>query len=388
MRRIVVVGAGLAGLRSAEALRRAEFDGELTLVGDEPYEPYNRPPLSKQVLGGTQDVAECQFKRDIDITLRLGSRAVGLDRSGSRVLLQDGSAVPYDGLVVATGVRARTLADLPDATGVFTLRGRDDAVAFRAAALGARRVAIVGAGLIGCEAAATLRKLDVEVALIDFAPRPVMPLGEAIGERVAEWHAKNGVELFLSAQVAGVASDGGAVTGVRLEDGSVVAADVVLLALGGVPNVDWLAGSGLDADERSGLRCDAFCAALGAPEIVAAGDVAEFDLGNGERARIEHWSNANDMADAAAHNLLLPVAQRKAYRPVPSMWTDQYDMRVQSVGFVKHAESWRTVEDEPGGGKFVIEGMRGEQLVAAIGVNAARQMLRYRMQLNSHNSAD
>jgi 3-phenylpropionate/trans-cinnamate dioxygenase ferredoxin reductase subunit len=380
-RRIVVVGASLAGLRAAETLRRRGFDGELTIVGAERHAPYDRPPLSKQLLAGTVEQSACALRRspDLDATWRLGTAATALDPARGRLRLADGAELRFDGLVLATGCAPRRWpGELP--AGVHVLRGLDDALALRTDALGARRVAVLGAGFIGCEVAATLRRAGVAVALIDVLPHPLAPLGPVLGGLCARIHAEEGVELHLSRRVA--AFEGAPrLTAIRLDDGTRVEADVALLALGAVADVRWLAGSGLRLED--GVVTDAWCFADARRRIVCAGDVAVFPhpLAGERPVAIRHWSNAVEQAAAAAGNLLAPEDERRRYEPVPSFWSDQYDVRIQSVGLPERAQTLELVEGSLETRRLVALGHRAGRLVGAIAFNSAAGIAAPRRQL-------
>ena len=305
-RTVVVVGASLAGFRAAEELRHQGFDGRLVLVGDEPHRPYDRPPLSKQVLAGARppEAADLPGTDDLDAEWVLGRRATALDVRGRRVTLDDGTAVAFDGCVVATGATPRRLPGWPDAAGVHVLRTLDDCAALRAdLAADPGRIVVVGAGFIGAEVAATARGLGVEVTLLEALPVPlVRALGEAMGAVCADLHRDHGVDLRLGTGVDGIAVDGdGRVAAVDLAGGGRVEAGVVVVGVGVRPNTDWLAGSGLEVGD--GVVCDETC--LAAPGVVAAGDVARwpnrrFD----EVMRVEHWDNAQEQGGHAARTLL------------------------------------------------------------------------------------
>ena len=275
VRRITVVGASLAGLRAAETLRDRGFDGALTLIGDEPHRPYDRPPLSKQVLQGTWEPEQAFFRRKdgydpLGLDMRLGVRATSVDLRARRVTLADGTHIDYDRLIIATGARVRTLPGIAPRPGLLTLRSLDDALALREALTRATRVAIVGAGFIGLEVAASCRARGVDVTAIESLPVPLAPIvGPTLGGLIAAMHRDHGVDLRTGVTVADVYG-GSRVEGVALSDGSRVDADLVVVGIGVVPNTEWLDGSGLTLDD--GIVCDGSCEA--APGVYAAGDVA------------------------------------------------------------------------------------------------------------------
>ncbi|HET6510236.1 MAG TPA: FAD-dependent oxidoreductase [Baekduia sp.] len=378
--RVVVVGASLAGLRAAQAVRSAGHAGALVVVGDERHAPYTRPPLSKQLLAGEQEHADCAFPvpETLDAEWRLGAAAVALDRERKVLALADGAEVGYDRLIVATGARARRWPDQVD--GVHTLRDVDDALALRAA-LDARpgRVAIVGAGFVGCEVAATARKAGIDVTLIDVAPRPLLPLGAELGERAAELHRAHGVDLRLGTAVAAV--DAG---GVTLDGGARVDADVVLVALGAIPNTEWLASSGLALDERGGIVCDGTLTSVTDDDILAAGDVVSWPhpLAAGEVVRVEHWTVAAEHGALAGRNALADAGERTAHVAPPYFWSDQYDVKIQAVGFPARAATLEVVEED--GPRLVAEARDADgRLVGAIAFNNAKKLAAYRRELAS-----
>ncbi|HQZ36869.1 MAG TPA: NAD(P)/FAD-dependent oxidoreductase, partial [Ilumatobacteraceae bacterium] len=313
LQHIVVVGASLAGVRACETLRQEGFEGEITLIGAEREVPYDRPPLSKKLLAGDWEPDRIRLRRDeefesLRLTLLLGVRATALDTATRTVTLDDGSAVTYDGLIIATGASPRRLPDQPSLHGVVVLRTMSDALELRAlTADGTARVTVIGAGFIGLEVAATVRARGCSVTVLEGAPSPLIRgLGVEMGAAVASVHARNGVELRCGVQVAGIEGSDGRVTGVRLGDGSLVASDVVLVGVGVAPNTDWLADSGLTI--RDGIVCDAnLC--VGVPGVYAAGDCARWPNGvfagfDDEEMRVEHWTNAAEQGAAAATNLL------------------------------------------------------------------------------------
>lgn len=379
---VVIVGAALAGLRAAQAIRGAGHDGEVVVVGEEVHPPYTRRPLSKELLAGAQEPEHCALPfAQVDVEWRLGTRATGLDLGRREVVLADGERVPFAKLLIATGARAREWpGGAPDLEGIFVLRDLDDALALRAALDARPRVAIVGAGFVGCEVAATARKRGLEVTLIDVAPQPMTALGSEVGARCAEMHRAHGVQLRLGVGVDGF-EGAGRLEAVRLADGSRVEADVAVVALGAVPNTDWLNESGLEL--QPGVVCDATLAAREAQDVFAAGDAAAWPhpMADGGVIRIEHWTNAAEQGAAAGRNLLAPPEERKPYIAVPYFWSDQYDVKIQAVGLPARAERMRLLEASPDGEKAVLGGERDGRLVAAVGFNAARRLAFYRSRL-------
>ncbi|WP_327168884.1 NAD(P)/FAD-dependent oxidoreductase [Streptomyces subrutilus] len=343
--RIVVVGASLAGLRAAETLREKGFAGTLTMIGDEPYEPYDRPPLSKQVLLGkaVADHTALPRRRRIDADWRLGVPATGLDMAERVVRLGDGTEVGYDRLLIATGVRARPWPNEEEGAlgGVFVLRTRDDAVALeRSLAAGPRRVLVIGAGFTGSEIASACRERGLPVTVAERADAPLVgALGGVIGAVAAAMHRENGVDLRTGVMVTGLEGDpSGRVRAAHLSDGSVVEADVVVVSLGAMRNTEWLAGSGLGAGPR-GIACDAGCRAFDVRGIVTddvyvAGDVARSPhaLFGYQFLSLEHWGNAVAQAETAAHNMLSESSDRRPHLWVPAFWSSQFGVNVKSVG--------------------------------------------------------
>ena len=376
---VVVVGASLVGLRVAEQLRRRGHDGPVTVVGEELHAPYDRPPLSKQVLRGadatTVALRDAAALAALDVDFRLGRRAVGLDRAAASLTLDDGSVLAYDDLVVATGSAARRLPFGQELAGVCTLRTLDDALALRDELRRGPRVVVIGAGFIGCEVAASLRTLDVPVTLVEAGPAPLAgPLGEEAGARIGRLHEEHGVQLRCGTGVAGLTGST-AVEAVVLADGAVLPADVVVVGIGGRPATDWLAGSGLDLAD--GVACDEHGRA--APGVWAAGDVARWHNPLfREHLRVEHWTTAGEQATVVARNLLGGDDGRLvSYRGVPYFWSDQYDARIQFAGHRRPGESLRTVPtDQPDRHVALVE--RDGLLVGALAVNAPRELLRYR----------
>ena len=378
-----MVGAGLAGLRGAEALRAAGYRGQLTIVGDEPHRPYDRPPLSKHVLLGQVPADASQLPSDLreDVTWRLGVGARSLDRAARRLHLSDGDSLPYDRLLIATGTRARPWVHEDEGRlgNVFTIRTRDDSAALRRALVAKpKRVVVIGAGFIGCEVAAVCRELDLKVALIDPAATTLSRvLGTTMGGLIGEVHRKAGVEMHFGSEVAHLEHKGGRVTGVRLADGKGLKADVVVVALGAVRNTEWLAGSGLSADP-GGLDCDEHGFVLddqSAPDhaIVAAGDVARFPhpLYGGRRVALEHWGHAVAQAEYAGR-LLAGLEPAAPYAAVPNFWSTQGNMVVKSVGLTDGADAVAIVQGDPAERRFVAVYGRAGRCIAALAVDSAR----------------
>ncbi|GAB2935596.1 FAD/NAD(P)-binding oxidoreductase [Micromonospora polyrhachis] len=376
-RHIVVIGAGPAGFRAAQELRALGYDGELTMVGDEPHRPYRRPPLSKELLVGPVDVL-LPGTETLDARWLLGQPATGLDLRHRRVLRGQLPAVPFDTAVVATGVRARRPAAIPALAGIHTLRSLDDALALRAELSHRPTVVVAGAGFVGSEIAATLRGLGLAVTLVGREPVPLhRALGVRLGRMVARTHREHGVDLRLGRTVVGV-SGAGRVEQVRLDDGTALPADLLVLALGAEPNTEWLRGSGLRIDD--GVVCGPD--GLAAPGVAVAGDVARWPhpLLVGELVRVEHHSNAVDQGTFAARALLDPARHRR-FASVPSFWTHLYDRRVQSVGFTGAAYDLRIVEGEPEG-RFLAEYRRHGRLIGAVTVGLVRRLAACRHQLS------
>ncbi|MGW6734959.1 NAD(P)/FAD-dependent oxidoreductase [Streptomyces sp. NPDC055013] len=369
MRRIVVVGASAAGLAAAETLRREGYDGTLTLVGEESPAPYDRPPLSKQVLAGEWEPERLALRTPddlarLDLDLRLGVAATGLHLADGTVELADGATVPYDGLILATGVRPRRLRG----QGGHVLRTLDDAVRLRDRLTPGRRLAVVGAGFLGAEAAAVAWRLGCEVTLLEPAPVPLAhAVGMEIGEMLARAHLERGVDLRCGVTVTEVCE-----SGVRLSDGEPVDADEVLTAVGSLPNTNWLDGSGLTVDD--GVVCDEYCEA--ARNVYAAGDVARWHNPLfGRSMRIEHRTNAAEQGMAAARNLLNPDG-RKPFAPVPYFWSDQYDMKIQAYGCLRGHDEVAIVEGDLTERRFIALYRTGDRVTGALAVGMPPRALR------------
>jgi NADPH-dependent 2,4-dienoyl-CoA reductase/sulfur reductase-like enzyme len=390
VRRIVIVGASLAGLRAAEALRDRGFDGTLTLVGDEPHRPYDRPPLSKQILQGTWEPEQAFFRRKdgydaLELDMRLGVRATALDLRARRVTFGDGTYSDYDQLIIATGARVRTLPGIAPRPGLLTLRNLDDALVLREALARATRVAVVGAGFIGLEVAASCRARGVDVTAVECLPIPLAPiLGPVLGAMIAAIHRDHGVDLRTGVTVTDVYGEP-RVEGLALSDGSRVDADVVVVGIGVVPNTDWLAGSGLVLD--NGIVCNSSGEA--APGVYAAGDVARVaNQWYGDSPRIEHWSNAVEQGVHAAENLLAGPGSGTSFSSVPYFWSDQYDRKVQFAGRARPHDEVRIVDGALADRRLTALFRHGDRLVACLAVNQPKALIKYRKLLAGHSSWD
>ncbi len=388
MQTVGVVGASLAGLRAAEALRRDGFEGRITVIGAEDHLPYDRPPLSKQFLAGEAQVDDLALRKtpydDLDLDLRLGVRATGLDLDAREVALADGTAVAYDGLVLATGSSPRTLPGQPDLDGVVVLRTLDDALDLRERLASRPRVVVIGAGFIGSEVAATCRGLGLDVTVLEALPAPlVRGLGPVLGAACGELHRAHGVDLRLGVGVEGI-EGGDRVERVRLADGAVVEADVVVVGVGVVPNTGWLEGSGLTID--NGVVCDETL--LAAPGVVAAGDVARWPNPRfGELMRLEHWTNAADQGVAAAQRLLHGDApDAPAYAPIPFVWSDQYDVKIQTIGHFRGDDEMHVVHGALADHRFVAVFGRDGRLVGALGFSMPAKLMQYRRMIDEATS--
>jgi NADPH-dependent 2,4-dienoyl-CoA reductase/sulfur reductase-like enzyme len=378
--RVVIVGASAAGLTTAETLRRRGYDGTLTLIGDEPHPPYDRPPLSKQVLAGSREPDRVVLRDEpalagLGVDLLLGRPATRLDVADRRVLLADGSGVGYDALVIATGVAPRRLPGT-NLTGVHVLRTLGDALSLRARLLAGPKVVVVGAGFLGAEVAATARGMGLDVTVADPLPVPMhRQFGERIGTLIAELHRDHGAGLRCGVGVARFRSADGRVVGVELADGSVLDADLVVLAVGAVPATGWLAGSGLSLG--NGVECDDRCQA--GPGIYAAGDIASWPNPHfGVRMRLEHRVNATEQGIAVAGNVL---GDDKPFAPVPYFWTDQYDTKIQAYGMFPPDAEFRILSGDPGARRFVAAYGRHGTVTGVLGWNAVPRELRALRQL-------
>jgi 3-phenylpropionate/trans-cinnamate dioxygenase ferredoxin reductase component len=382
---VVIAGASLAGLRTAQALRAASFTGTVTMFGEEPDFPYDRPPLSKQYLSGAWPeerlaLARGDALRDLEIDLRLGARGTGLDLASRTVQLDDGASVRYDALVIATGARSRTLPGLADLQGIHVLRTLQDAIGLRAELGGApRRLVVVGAGFIGSEVAATAHGLGHDVTVLEALPVPMSrALGPVLGPAVARLHLRNGVQVRVNSAVTAFEGTG-KVERVRLADGSALDADLVLVGIGVVPNTEWLEGSGLEL--RDGVVCTASCSAAGTDSVWAAGDVARWYHPRLHRTlRVEHWTNAAEQGLTVARNIL---GRNEIYAPVPYVWSDQYGSKIQILGQPGESDETELAAGSLEDPRFVALTHHAGTVTSAVGIDSPRVMARLRSLLAS-----
>jgi NADPH-dependent 2,4-dienoyl-CoA reductase/sulfur reductase-like enzyme len=402
MNTVAVVGASLAGLSAARGLRAAGFEGRLIVIGDEKHDPYDRPPLSKDFLAGRQEAADLALAvptdADLRIEWRLGERATGLHAHGGgyRISLEGGVPVDADGVVVATGARARQLPGGGGLRGVHTLRTLDDALALRADLTPGARLVVVGGGFIGAEIAATARELGARVTIVEIAATALAgPLGEELGAVFAALHAQRGVQVLTGVGVQTlIAGDGEAaaarsdtVGSVRLADGRELPCDVVVVGIGSIPNTEWLAGSGLagagpDGDLAGGVLIGAD-GTTNLPGVVATGDcAATHSQFAGRVVRYEHWTNALQHPAVAAAALLGAEPPRQpANAAVPYFWSDQYGMKMQFAGHYHPGDTVEVVEGDVAAHDFVAVYRRDGEPVAVLGIGRPKVFGRWRKQL-------
>jgi NADPH-dependent 2,4-dienoyl-CoA reductase/sulfur reductase-like enzyme len=374
----LIIGASVAGVRTAQSLRTRGYMGQIAIVGEERHRPYDKPPLSKEMLsadgGAPIPLLSDEELERLDVDLRLGTRATGLDLARRQVLTATGEALDFDDLVIATGVKARTLPGADELMGVFTLRTADDASAIHASLAAASRILVVGAGFIGAEVASAATKRGVQVTMVEPQPVPMAHLlGAEVGAMLATLHTINGVEMYTDVGVSGfLGAD--AVTGVRLTDGRQLKADLVVVGIGAAPATEWLTSSGLRIQD--GVVCDSRLRALGADRVYAAGDVARWESPFvAEPVRIEHWTNAQEHAELVATTILGldPPPAQPAY-----VWSDQYGHRIQIVGRPSTGAEVRITGDVHGGDLSAVYLDAEERVVGALVMDNPRTTVKCR----------
>ncbi|MEU5872169.1 FAD-dependent oxidoreductase [Glycomyces sp. NPDC047369] len=385
--RVLIVGASAAGLATAEALRRKGYAGAITLVGDEPHAPYDRPPLSKQVLSGAWEPGRAALRSGtalaaLGIDLILGEAAVALEAAERSIRTETGRRLGADAVVVATGARARMLPGQRGIGGVHVLRTLDQALALRKDLMSSRRLVVVGEGVLGAEVAATARGLGVETTLAGPLRAPLeRQVGPLVSGLLAQLHREHGVRLRSGSAVEGLVETNGHVGGVRLGTGEVLPAEAVVVAIGALPSTDWLAGSGLRLD--NGVVCDAQCRA--AEGIWAVGDVARWHHERlGRLVRFENRTNATEQAAAVAADIL---GQGRPYTPVPYFWTDQYDAKLQVHGVIGEDTEVEVVEGDTAARRFVARYREDGQVTAVLGWNMPKQTRLHRNDIDLPLSA-
>jgi NADPH-dependent 2,4-dienoyl-CoA reductase/sulfur reductase-like enzyme len=392
MRHVAIVGASLAGLSAARALRAQGFDGRLTVIGDEAQRPYDRPPLSKEFLCGNVSEADLALESDDDdlqADWRLGVGAAKLDSRCGAIELADGTHIDADGVVIATGSRARRWPGSEGMAGVHVIRTIDDAVTLREELVPGAALVVIGAGFIGAEVASTARKLGLDVTVVEAAPTPLqMQLGGWLGGVVAGAHAANGTKLICGVGVTGLVGEKralrvpggiGRVTGVDLADGRHLPADVVVVGIGGVANIDWLDGSGLELG--NGVLCGTH-GQTALPNVVAVGDCAAWlDPATNARHRVEHWTGALERPALAVASLLAGGAHQEATAKPPYFWSDQYGSRIQFAGLARPDDEI-TIEEGSCEDRCLLATYRRDgRLVAVLGIDQPRLFTRWRRQL-------
>lgn len=385
---VVIVGGGLGALRTAESLTTAGYAGEILVVSDEKHLPYNRPPLSKEALKGGIEGDALEFKRKPStdsVTWILGDGAASVSFANQSLRLNSGREIAFDGIAIATGIRPRRLGVPGPISGRHTLRTIDDAQSLRSALKSSHSLLVIGAGFIGCEVAATARILGLTVKVVAIDEEPMIrPLGTELARELRRRHEAKGVEFHLGLGIEAFLGDDFA-TGVRLSDGSEHFADVIVEAIGSVPNTEWLSGNGLDLSD--GVLVDASMRVVGTDiPAVAVGDVARYshELFESTPRRIEHWNLPTETGRRAGKTLASLLAhEEQVLEPVnfiPTFWSDQYEFNIQSFGMPGIADRGQLSFGE-WGGALVVEYFRGDDLVGVVGIDSVPQLVPYRNRL-------
>ncbi|OIQ79482.1 rhodocoxin reductase [mine drainage metagenome] len=385
---VVVVGGGLGALRTAESLATAGYSGEIVVVSDEQHHPYNRPPLSKEALKGGIEAEVLEFKRKPSIdaaTWILGDGAESVNLANQSLRLNSGREISFDGIVIATGIRPRRLGVPGPIAGRHTLRTIDDAKSLRSALNNSSSLLVVGAGFIGCEVAATARTLGLTVKVVAIDEEPMIrPLGTELARELRRRHESKGVEFHLGVGIEAFLGDDFA-TGVRLSDGSEHFADVIVEAIGSLPNTEWLSGNGLDLSD--GVLVETSVRVIGTDiPAVAVGDIARYphELFDSTPRRIEHWNLPTETGRRAGKTLAALLAHEEpTLEPVnfiPTFWSDQYEFNIQSFGMLGIADRMELSFGE-WDGELVVEYFRGDVLVGVVGIDSVPHLVPYRNRL-------
>ena len=385
MERIVVIGGGMAGHAASERLRESGFTGELTIVGEERHRPYNRTPLSKQVLTGEYAVDELKLAAftELDARWRLGCRTIALDPVERTITLPGAERLRYDGLVLATGAEARVLPGAPmHSDRIHMLRTLEDAQEIdQAMGHASRRLLIVGGGFIGAELASTARRRGLDATIIDHSPVMLTRgLGHILGAVAGDLHRDNGVRVHLGVAVTGWEPHDAGVR-LHLADGEVLDGDAAVVGIGTVARTEWLSGSGLDTTD--GILATRTCHAVGADDVVVAGDVARWPnlLFDDVPRRVEHWINAVEMGQHAADSLLAGPDRASSYTPVPRFWSEQHGVKIQSAGSPALGSELRLLEGTLESRKFVAGYLEptgtADRLMGLVAFDSPRELLTY-----------
>lgn len=394
-RPVVIVGASMGGLRAAETLRKSGYEGRLVVIGDEPHAPYNRPPLSKEVLAEQVDHAAVAFPLSEsldDVEWVLGNAVVSTDLDAQTITLADGQVVEYNSLIIASGLRPRRL-ELPGqpAKGAHAIRTLDDAMALRPELKPGAKVVVYGAGFIGCEAAATATKLGATVTVVGKGPVPMLrPLGQQLAEDIQRRHEAHGVRFVMNTYLTEILGDE-SVTGVVLDNGETLECDVLIESIGSLPNTEFLEGNDIDID--SGVHVNSALHALrkdGTPwsNVFAIGDVARFPIPqfDPKTRRVEHWNIPTEMARKVGKQVALQLGEdveahatevAKNFAPIPSFWSDQFEVSLLAYGLLDQGEEARLLEGEVGG-DCIYGYFKGDDMVGVCGVGMRSKVMGYR----------
>ena len=396
---VVIVGASMGGLRAAEGLRRFGYSGPITAIGEEPYAPYNRPPLSKEILAkevSHEAVAFAQRPATEDVNWILGTRAIGADLEHHNVTDSTGQVHPYSALIIATGLRPKRLQVYnSELAGRHAVRTLDDAVALRAALVPGARVVILGAGFIGCEVAATARKLGCDVTVVAPGVHPIVrPLGVELAREIQRRHEAEGVRFKMKTSVSDLLGDS-SVSGVLLDTGEELPCDVFIEAIGSDTNTEWLDGTGLDLSD--GVLTDNAMRAVRVDgsvcdDVFAIGDVARFanPLFDNVARRVEHWNIPTDTAKRVGQVLAAqlnaaenwPEVLDETFAPVPSFWSDQFEMHILAFGLLALADEVKLIHGEIEG-DCVFGYYREGQMVGVCGIGMRSTVQGYRAQVGT-----